>query len=39
VTAGTNTMVGAITADGSFAAVGGGTDAGSDPILVLMCRK
>jgi hypothetical protein len=36
---GGHTMVGAITEDGSFAVAGGGTSPGSDPILVLLCRK
>ena len=39
VIGGGNTMVGAVTQDGSFAVAGGGTNAGSDPILVLLCKK
>jgi hypothetical protein len=32
-------LVGGVTQDGSFAAVAGGTSPGSDPILLILCRK
>lgn len=39
VDAGGSVLVGGVSQDGSFAVVGGGTAAGTNPMIVLLCRK